>query len=238
MIHNHEVPSSILGPATEIQALTKIRECFFDSWKHCPKFGELGGLDIHSPPLHLIIYSLSPLSSFFLPPLSSIFSITPPHHLRPFLTTFLDLQKKHFFKHINDNLHKDKKINRLQGFHPTFYPDAPNVQPAESSHGKSTIPLIFLLSAAITIHHLHHLVIYSPSLHFNSLIHYHPTSFLLTHHLISTFNTPHRHPFSSSPSSSTPSPPFLRLQRFCTLSPSPTSPGSPVLQNRWGRATH
>ena len=42
--------------------------------------------------------------------------------LRPFLTTFLDPQKKHFFKHINDNLHKDMKINSLQRFH---HPECP-----------------------------------------------------------------------------------------------------------------
>ncbi|MBQ0127843.1 MAG: hypothetical protein KBS80_07670, partial [Bacteroidales bacterium] len=40
----------------------------------------------------------------------------------PFLTTFEDPQKKHFFKHINDNLCKDMQINRLQGFHPTKCP--------------------------------------------------------------------------------------------------------------------
>ena len=46
--------------------------------------------------------------------------------LTPFLTTFGDPQKKHFFKHINDNLHKDMKINSLQGFYPTKCPPRPN----------------------------------------------------------------------------------------------------------------
>ena len=38
------------------------------------------------------------------------------------LAAFEDQQKKHFFKHINDNLCKDMQINRLQGFHPTKCP--------------------------------------------------------------------------------------------------------------------
>ena len=40
--------------------------------------------------------------------------------LRPFLTTFTDPQKKHFFNHISNNLCKDIKINALQRFYPTF----------------------------------------------------------------------------------------------------------------------
>ena len=40
--------------------------------------------------------------------------------LRPFLTTFADPQKKHFFNHISDNLCKDIKISALHGFYPTF----------------------------------------------------------------------------------------------------------------------
>ena len=38
------------------------------------------------------------------------------------VSLFFDYQEKHFFKHINDNLYKCKKINRLQGFH---HPECP-----------------------------------------------------------------------------------------------------------------
>ena len=37
--------------------------------------------------------------------------------LRPFLTTFVDPQKKHFFNHISENLYKDMDFNPLQRFH-------------------------------------------------------------------------------------------------------------------------
>lgn len=44
----------------------------------------------------------------------------PDHIFRP--------TEKAFFKHINDNLYRDKKINRLQRFHPTKCP------PRQNSH--------------------------------------------------------------------------------------------------------
>ena len=39
---------------------------------------------------------------------------------KPFLATFGDLQKKHFFNHMSNNLCKYIKIDALQRFYPTF----------------------------------------------------------------------------------------------------------------------
>lgn len=48
--------------------------------------------------------------------------------LRPFLTTFADLQKKHFFNHISNIIRKDIKINALQRFCPVFLSTRPEIR--------------------------------------------------------------------------------------------------------------
>ncbi|MBR5332295.1 MAG: hypothetical protein IKV32_03215, partial [Muribaculaceae bacterium] len=42
--------------------------------------------------------------------------------LMPFLTTLFEPQKKHFFYHIKNILHKDMYFSVLQRFYPTFCP--------------------------------------------------------------------------------------------------------------------